>query len=251
MGVLGLGVADGIYMWKTQGIDSGAFSRQLMAEAQALIQEEGHIDVLSVLQQAEHRVRAAGIQGSSTMCLVIIDMQQGRLASANLGDSGFLVLGTTPLERHLHVKYRSPQQEHEFGFPFQLGHMDNADTANDALLMTLPVIPGDIVVLGSDGLFDNMSDQEMVDLTEQLLREGSCSSAEIARSMLTAAYFNSIDRVKATPYSLAATEVFDMVYSGGKKDDITVVVAQCREHAGKDGEPNSQPSRRTLCGRRS
>ena len=28
-----------------------------------------------------------------------------------------------------------------------------------------------------------------------------------------------------TPYSVGATEAFDMVYSGGKKDDITVVVA--------------------------
>ncbi len=66
-------------------------------------------------------------------------MAQGRLTSANLGDSGFLVLGSTPSERHLHVKYRSPQQEHEFGYPFQLGHQENADRANDAILMTLPV----------------------------------------------------------------------------------------------------------------
>ena len=28
-----------------------------------------------------------------------------------------------------------------------------------------------------------------------------------------------------TPYSLGATEAFDMVFNGGKQDDITVVVA--------------------------
>ena len=30
---------------------------------------------------------------------------------------------------------------------------------------------------------------------------------------------------KETPYSLGATEAFDMVFNGGKQDDITVVVA--------------------------
>ena len=32
-GIFGLGVADGVYMWKTKGIDSGLFSRTLMATA--------------------------------------------------------------------------------------------------------------------------------------------------------------------------------------------------------------------------
>ena len=32
-GIFGLGVADGVYMWKTKGIDSGLFSRTLMSSA--------------------------------------------------------------------------------------------------------------------------------------------------------------------------------------------------------------------------
>jgi hypothetical protein len=39
------------------------------------------------------------------------------------------------------------------------------------------------------------------------------------------AFDNSVDKHRATPYSRAATEAFDMVYSGGKPDDITVLVA--------------------------
>ena len=66
-------------------------------------------------------------------------MVQGRLTSANVGDSGYLVLGRTPHQRHFHVKYRSPQQEHNFGVPYQLGHNENADVPSDAMLMTLPV----------------------------------------------------------------------------------------------------------------
>lgn len=92
----------------------------------------------------------------------------------------------------------------------------------------LQVLPGDIVVLGSDGLFDNVSDGEVVTIAEQLLRENCCTPSELARCLLHNAYHNSLDRTKVTPYSMAATEVFDMVYSGGKKDDISVVVAKVR-----------------------
>lgn len=37
------------------------------------------------------------------------------------------------------VKYHSPQQEHSFGCPYQLGHFPSADRGDDAMLMTLPV----------------------------------------------------------------------------------------------------------------
>ena len=65
---------------------------------------------------------------------------QGRLSSANLGDSGFIVLAEK--QEHdsvMQIKYHSPQQEHQFGFPYQLGHHENADSVDDAMLMTLPV----------------------------------------------------------------------------------------------------------------
>ena len=38
-GGLGVGVADGVYMWKQQGIDSGLFSRSLMRYAEQAIKE--------------------------------------------------------------------------------------------------------------------------------------------------------------------------------------------------------------------
>ena len=38
-GGLGVGVADGVYMWKQQGIDSGLFSRSLMRYAKQAIKD--------------------------------------------------------------------------------------------------------------------------------------------------------------------------------------------------------------------
>lgn len=91
------------------------------------------------MQAAAARVAAAGTQGSSTCCIVLLDTQHGRLASANIGDSGFLILGVTPTNPKPHVKFRTPQQEHRFGCPYQLGHHAAADPPEDAMLTALPV----------------------------------------------------------------------------------------------------------------
>lgn len=41
------------------------------------------------------------------------------------------------------------------------------------------------------------------------------------------AFEASMDKSRTTPYSKGASDAFDMVYSGGKPDDITVLVATC------------------------
>lgn len=47
----------------------------------------------------------------------------------------------------------------------------------------------------------------------------------MAQQLAKAAFDASIDKHRMTPYSRAATEAFDMVYSGGKPDDVSVLVA--------------------------
>ena len=88
----------------------------------------------------------------------------------------------------------------------------------------LQLIAGDIIVMGSDGLFDNVSDETILSEVLALTKAGKRSSI-IAQRLCAVAFNNSVDKDALTPYCVAATEAFDMVYSGGKKDDITVLVA--------------------------
>ena len=60
-----------------------------------------------------------------------------------------------------HVKFRTAPQEHEFGWPYQLGHLPTADRPQDCMLASVRVQSGDIVILGSDGLWDNVFDREI------------------------------------------------------------------------------------------
>lgn len=222
-GMFGLGVADGVYMWRDQGIDAGALARKLLSASQTAV-DGGAVDVLSVLQTAAGKAEEDGCLGSSTCCIVLIDTYHGRLTSANVGDSGFVVLGRTPSQRDFHVKYRSPQQEHNFGVPYQLGHEQHADSPSDAMLMSFPVMPGDVIVLGSDGLWDNLAQDCVLESVRNCINRGA-RAPTMALDLARAAFEASTDKDAVTPYSLGATEAFDMVYSGGKKDDITVIAA--------------------------
>lgn len=47
----------------------------------------------AVVQYASRRVQRERIKGSATCCIVLVDLLQGRMASANLGDSGIMILG--------------------------------------------------------------------------------------------------------------------------------------------------------------
>ena len=42
------------------------------------------------------------------------------------------------------------------------------------MLTTMPIAPGDIVVLGSDGLWDNVGEAEVVEEVERDVLEGEC-----------------------------------------------------------------------------
>ena len=55
-------------------------------------------------------------------------------------------------------------QQHSFNCPYQLASptmWPEADTADDADVYEVEMLPGDVIVLGSDGLFDNMWNFEL------------------------------------------------------------------------------------------
>ena len=55
-------------------------------------------------------------------------------------------------------------QMHSFNCPFQLASAElwpQADSADDADVYEVDLQPGDVIIMGSDGLFDNMWDSEL------------------------------------------------------------------------------------------
>ena len=78
------------------------------------------------------------------------------------GDSGFMLV------RDGEVVFKSPVLQHFFDCPLQFGacpdYSESTDTAEDAAVFELAVQPGDVLLAGSDGLWDNCYDSELMQL---------------------------------------------------------------------------------------
>jgi len=168
---------------------------------------------------------------------------KSKLKVASLGDSAFLIARPTE-EGVLQIVYRSPQQDKAFGTPYQIGHHETSDHLSDALLASVPVFHGDIIILGTDGLWDNLFDEEIIETIKDLaqfvplpsnkvkqntlidpkLPFWSGNATNIANAIGKRAFGQSMSKSANTPFSSAASEEFNIIYRGGKKDDVTVLV---------------------------
>ncbi|CAL9100668.1 unnamed protein product [Musa acuminata var. zebrina] len=207
-----VGVADGVGGWAKLGVDAGEYARELMSHAEKAVRAspEGCVDPHQVLATAHARTNALG---SSTACIVALQNQY--IHTVNIGDSGFLVV------RNNEAFYHSPTQQLRFNRPYQL-QKSGGQTPNDAEIKSIGVEPGDIIVVGTDGVFDNLFDREVI----RVIKSGlalSVSAERMANLIADEARRNSIRRTKETPFSIACRKAGNP-RKGGKKDDITVVV---------------------------
>ncbi|KAG0266978.1 hypothetical protein DFQ27_009255 [Actinomortierella ambigua] len=162
-----LGVADGV------GANPALYSRKLMhyafveLEKYDNIEEEAFYDYFNVnpvdileksYEQSTLDAKKEGLIGSSTACLAIL--RDDELRIANLGDCGISVI------RNNEFIFRTEEQQHSFNYPYQLG-TGSSDRPTDAQVFTVKVKNGDIVVMGTDGIFDNLFDE---DILEEVVR---------------------------------------------------------------------------------
>lgn len=209
-----IGVADGVGGWAEVGVDAGIFARELMSYSVNAIQEEpkGSIDPARVLEKAHSSTKA---KGSSTACIITLADQE--LHAINLGDSGFIVVrdGCTVFE--------SPVQQHGFNFTYQLESGNTGDLPSSGQVFTIPVAPGDVIIAGTDGLFDNLYNNEVTAVVVHAVRAG-LGPQVAAQKIAALARQRALDRNRQTPFSTAAQEA-GYRYYGGKLDDVTVVVS--------------------------
>ncbi|KAL3149189.1 hypothetical protein ABBQ32_002017 [Trebouxia sp. C0010 RCD-2024] len=178
------GVADGVGGWNLEGVDPSRYSRLLMEHAeQAILQgfgdnEDGAREVVGVAHETitwQGEQEGAVILGSSTICLGLL-RPGGLLEMANVGDSGFRVV------RGKETVFASEAQQHQFNMPFQLavpGPEQYTDTCESAVVYELELEPGDVVILATDGVLDNLWDEQLAQLVHRCLGVSSPSIGKV------------------------------------------------------------------------
>jgi protein phosphatase PTC7 len=210
-----MGVADGVGGWAEVGVDPGLYSRELMRHAKAATSscEPGPHCPQHLMEVAYLSTTA---RGSSTAC--ILCLENDRLHASNLGDSGFMVI------RDGELMFMSPQQQHEFNFPYQIGSPDSmSDTPQVAQRFSVEVRQGDIIVAATDGLFDNVYPDEAASLVSASKERGESAQAA-AVTLAQFARMRAADPTHLSPFAYGAQQL-GYRYFGGKMDDITVICA--------------------------
>lgn len=180
-------------------------------------------------------------QGSAT--LVALGLADHETVDAmNLGDSGYALFRPQRDTNSLEMYHRSKSQQKMFNFPFQCG--SQGDPASDAEKFQHKFSDGDIFVVFSDGFHDNVHDEAMLQILEANLDFDSgllVNLGAAADELSRLAYFLGKDQTYRSPWMQELEETVksggqlppqmgnltpNMLYVGGKHDDITVTVAQ-------------------------
>jgi len=225
-----LGIADGVGGWRSHGIDPSQFSMSLMEACKQLVKSgrfvtsrPGELLASGFKELVENK--STFLIGSSTACIVMMDRNRQTLHTANLGDSGFMVV------REGRVVHRSTDQQHFFNCPYQLAIPPQEsksaavdDRAEDADTASYNLQIGDIILAATDGLFDNMSDKLIVKELQKLEDENPESLKKMARSLAEQARDLSFDTEYMSPFSKEARKN-GYYMRGGKPDDITIILS--------------------------
>eukprot|EP00917_Polyrhabdina_sp_WS-2016_P000457 GHVP01001051.1.p1 GENE.GHVP01001051.1~~GHVP01001051.1.p1 ORF type:complete len:898 (-),score=140.81 GHVP01001051.1:3566-6259(-) len=259
-----VGVADGVGEWDSWGLDPRKFAEELMSGCCASAHSDACKNISDVEKRCD-RIISEGFEltesfGSATVLVATLNEEDGVLGVANLGDSTLVVLRRLRVSGMFEVIYRTKELQHQFNCPYQLARLPPPsqyeslmkegkehlvrvlqsssvlpqDTPEMAITSKVSLLEGDLIILGTDGLFDNLFEHEITSLMNLALSpyEAMClmelhmttPAYIVATALAEAATFRSRDSKAKTPFMrnarLAGTH-----YHGGKIDDITVLAS--------------------------
>lgn len=230
-------VADGVGGWAKHGVNPGLYSRKLVQTIVELGQDttknkekqvsrDDYSFLFDIVHEANH-LTAAEHKGSATCTTLQLVSSKGEepmLKTLNVGDSGYSIHRWNG--DSFDVRFVSEVGQKRFNYPHQLGGNHGDDVRSVGMTQThLDIDPTlDVIIVVSDGVTDNIYPHQYHDdcLTSLPLTSLSWVADCIARK----AYWLGKDRTFDSPFAKSGRESGYYRGTGGKHDDITVVVAQ-------------------------
>ncbi|ODV89670.1 hypothetical protein CANCADRAFT_32856 [Tortispora caseinolytica NRRL Y-17796] len=232
-----LAVADGVGAWNTKGSGQPALWSRLLvgygaeevAKRRASGAGTGYGWMIEPLSRAYERTKQEcarrGVRGTTTIAFGSLVYQQLHIAA--LGDARIWLLRPTQIEDEqgheiatFAVVYSNHEQWHWFDCPRQLG-TNSVDTIKEHCeTAVVPVRKGDLVIVSSDGLSDNLWEPEIVEICTEGLQKGIQNTAELLLDRARAIAF---DVYSISPY-MERAQMEGLAYEGGKRDDISIAL---------------------------
>ncbi|RMZ79851.1 hypothetical protein DV737_g3261, partial [Chaetothyriales sp. CBS 132003] len=232
-------VNDGVGAWAQKERGHAALWSRLIAHFWAEELPLADLDVVGCLQRAFEHTKSVTtgtnkILGTTTAASALLYHEGGKpvVLATNLGDCAVMVVRPGKDE----LVYKTEEQWHWFDCPRQLG-TNSPDTPDaNAVMDKVAIEEGDVVLVVSDGLTDNLWEPEIVARTTELMqkwRDGDHEARDgavyVARGLMEAAKEVALDPTGESPYMERALDEGLAISEGGKIDDISVVVGVCRK----------------------
>jgi protein phosphatase PTC7 len=222
-----LAIADGVGGNHKQGIDPAFYSRGFMSNLkdyseECLISKEPLPPIKKIINEAYQRTNA---KGSSTVVALKLNADDQSLETGQVGDSGFIILRKNQEEKwEIVVDFVSMQIK--FNMPLQLSKGHTFNNPDKGVYKSYNIQNNDIIIVGSDGVWDNLFDDQIIGIVEQNIENGILKDPkQLAEDIVNIASSFSIDEEYDSPFAIKARE-HGLLRHGGKQDDITVIVAQ-------------------------
>jgi serine/threonine protein phosphatase PrpC len=232
-------------------IDIGKYSKRLIRTVGEIYEEKPNATPKEILLEADSKLIKE--EGSSTFVMAIFDPKNKKLVTTMIGDSGYMIVRPerdgyyqniiykqvlfdlifANVNSSNGVFYRSFKQLHSLNCPYQIGGKD--DDPNDAIDVVHIIIENDLIVMGSDGFFDNLSDQEIQKIIKEhayfkgVLKE---SPQILAENLAKKAEEHRANEIKESLSSKDAGE--KIVDPKGRKQDISVIASLIRFNSEKE-----------------
>jgi hypothetical protein len=167
--------------------------------------------------------------GATTMLLASM-LDNGLLVTANVGDCSLMVLRVVGAAKNqrLQVVFRTQVTRYEATKPVQVQRLPNMPesrthhTLANAKCDTVMLQPSDYLVLGSDGLFDNLQEREIQEIIERHCPMGGVAPSKVLAEAARVLVDTAISQ--ATQASNAGQKPSDY-----NADDTTALVASAVE----------------------
>lgn len=197
------------------------YSKTLANEMKKSVGKDGISirDMTNYLADAANYADAAAT-GASTAVVASIG-ENGFLQALNVGDSLCMVV------RNGKIAAKTREISHYWECPYQLSD-DSPDRPRDGTKLNVELIPGDVVIMGSDGIFDNVSDDMLLETVGKVNKP---NPSQLARKICDISRKQSTDKNSVTPYGKQAQRRGDPGFTsglGGKVDDASCVVVVCK-----------------------
>jgi len=224
-------------------VDPGEFSREVLKRCHQTFTS----GLTNCVSDAVRLATSHPIEMGGSTTLVLGQLEQGNsLRLLNLGDSGAMLLRPSLREfGQTKVLYprtvlRSHGQEHGFNFPFQASRRNFAQVPDELDTLTTTVKAGDVLIAATDGVLDNLFDEELqARVSEQLAalngQDPEAAQAAIgflAKSIAERAFVVAKKEKEPgldTPFMQAAAQAGYNFRGGGKLDDIAIVCGVVRD----------------------